>query len=175
MRCQNQLGETLLEQPLPVEYGGYPSLYCNRGLVQRIMYDHAVSLGAEITFGTRITRVFDNAQEAGVYVGDQKVVADAVVVADGVHSKGRAYVTGVVDKPKASGFAVYRSWFPLKALGGDPLLEEFVSSKKSIFRVWIGANTHGIVLTNPKMQTCVCFCTHKVRFSCSIESRRMES
>lgn len=162
LRCQDQKGNILIDQELPKEYDGYPNLYCNRGGVQKIMYDHAISLGVEFQFSARITKVFDDALGAGIYVGDKNVTADVVVVADGVHSKGRAYITGKADKPVASGFAVYRSWFSMDALKGEPLLEEIVNSKDDLFRVWIALNTHGIVVTNVKLQTVVCFITHKV-------------
>jgi flavin-dependent dehydrogenase len=162
LRCQNEHGEVLIDQDLPEEYNGFPNLYCNRGGVQRIMYDYAISIGVEVTFGARITKVIEDATSASIFVGDQKVVADVVIVADGVHSKNREYVTGVVEKPKASGFAVYRSWFSMNELKGEPLLQEIVNSDKDQFLVWIGLNTHGIVTTNVKLQTIVCFYTHKV-------------
>jgi 2-polyprenyl-6-methoxyphenol hydroxylase-like FAD-dependent oxidoreductase len=162
MHCQNEHGEVLVDQVLPAEYNGYPNLYCNRGGVQRIMYDYAISIGVEVTFGARITKVSEDATSAWIYLGDQKVVADLVVVADGVHSKSRAYVTGAVEKPKASGFAVYRSWFSMDRLKDDPLLQHIVNSDKDQFLVWLGLNTHGMVVTNVKLQTVVCFLTHKV-------------
>lgn len=128
------------------------------------MYDHAISIGVEVKFGMRITEVFDDATSAGIYVGDQKVMSDIVIVADGVHSKSRKYVTGTADKPKASGFAVYRSWFSMEELRDEPLLQDIVNADKDQFRVWIGLNTHGIVTTNVKLQTVVCFYTHKVSY-----------
>jgi 2-polyprenyl-6-methoxyphenol hydroxylase-like FAD-dependent oxidoreductase len=163
MHCQNEHGEVLIDQPLPEEYNGFPNLYCNRGGVQRVMYDYAISIGVEVNFGARITKVADDTTSAWIYVGDEKIVADVVIVADGVHSKSRAYVTGAVEKPVASGFAVYRSWFPMDELKDEPLLQDIVNSDKDQFRVWIGLNTHGIVVTNVKLQTVVCFLTHKVR------------
>jgi 2-polyprenyl-6-methoxyphenol hydroxylase-like FAD-dependent oxidoreductase len=162
LRCQNKEGEILIDQELPLDFNGFPNLYCNRGGVQKVMYNYAVSLGVEVNFGSRITRVFDDADSAGIFVGDEKVVADFVVVADGVHSKSRGYVTGITDKPQASGFAVYRSWFSMDEIRDEPLLQEIVNSKTDLFQVWIGLNTHGIVTTNVKLQTVVCFCTHKV-------------
>jgi len=162
MHCQNEHGEVLVDQPLPEEYNGFPNLYCNRGGVQRIMYDYAISIGVEVTFGARIMNVSDDTTSAWIYVGNEKVVADVVIVADGVHSKSRAYVTGAVEKPQASGFAVYRSWFSMDMLRDEPLLRHIVNSDKDQFLVWLGLNTHGMVVTNVKLQTVVCFLTHKV-------------
>lgn len=73
-------------------------------------YDHAVSLGVEVHFRTR--QMFnDEKGSARICVGGEMITADLVVVADGVHSKWRAYVTGTSDNPQSSVFVVYRSWF----------------------------------------------------------------
>lgn len=40
-----------------------------------------------------------------------KVSADVVIGADGVRSKARELVLGYFDKPKSSGYAVYRAWY----------------------------------------------------------------
>jgi 2-polyprenyl-6-methoxyphenol hydroxylase-like FAD-dependent oxidoreductase len=40
-----------------------------------------------------------------------KVSADVVIGADGVRSKARELVLGYFDKPKSSGYAIYRAWY----------------------------------------------------------------
>jgi 2-polyprenyl-6-methoxyphenol hydroxylase-like FAD-dependent oxidoreductase len=40
-----------------------------------------------------------------------KVTGDVVVGADGVRSRARTLVLGYEDKPKSSGYAVWRAWF----------------------------------------------------------------
>jgi len=57
---------------------------------------------------------------------------------------------------------VYRSWFSMDMLRDEPLLRHIVNSDKDQFLVWLGLNTHGMVVTNVKLQTVVCFLTHKV-------------
>lgn len=39
-----------------------------------------------------------------------KISADIVIAADGVRSKARKTVLGYEDKPKSSGYAVWRAW-----------------------------------------------------------------
>jgi len=163
MKLQTQDGKVLLQQGLPSHYGGFPNVYCNRGYTQKAIFEYALSLGIEFRFGSRVSDYFEGPDSAGIKIGDETFIADAVVVADGVHSKGRALITGIADKPQSSGFAVYRSWFPMDAIKGDPLLQDIVNSKDDLFLVWIGPDTHAIVLTNVKEQHVVCFCTHKVR------------
>lgn len=40
----------------------------------------------------------------------KQIVGDVVIGADGVRSKARELVLGYVDKPKSSGYAVWRAW-----------------------------------------------------------------
>lgn len=162
MRCHNSQGEVLIDQELPPDYGGFPNVYVNRGRTQRLMYDYAVSLGIEFNFGKRVGEYIEEHDRAGIQIEGEKHYATVVVVADGIHSKARAYITGKATKPVSSGFAVYRSWFSLDALRDEPLLDGITKSKEDLFLVWIGPDTHAIVLTNPKLNHLVCFCTHKV-------------
>ena len=41
----------------------------------------------------------------------RQVPADVVIAADGVKSKARQAVLGYEDKPKSSGYAVWRAWY----------------------------------------------------------------
>jgi 2-polyprenyl-6-methoxyphenol hydroxylase-like FAD-dependent oxidoreductase len=45
------------------------------------------------------------------YTDEIQVVADVVVGADGVRSKARTLVLGYEDKPKSSGYAIWRAWY----------------------------------------------------------------
>jgi 2-polyprenyl-6-methoxyphenol hydroxylase-like FAD-dependent oxidoreductase len=163
MRCHNSAGKVLIHQDLPPDYDGSPNVYTNRGRTQKIIYEHAVSLGIEVNFGCRVTDFFEDENGAGVVVNNgEKYTADAVLVGDGIHSRARRVITGKIESAKPSGFAVYRSWFTLDALKGEPLLEDIVNSKEDLFLVWIGPDTHAIVLTNVQLNYLVCFCTHKV-------------
>jgi len=125
------------------------------------MYQYALSLGVEFTFNARVSEYFEEDGCAGIINVGQKHTADFVIAADGVHSKGRAYVTGIADKAKKSGFAVYRSWFSLDRLAGHPLTAYMAESKKDLFAIWIAEDTHAILTTNVNLQTCTCFATHK--------------
>lgn len=162
MHCHNSKGKLLISQDLPPEVEGFPNVYTNRGRTQRIMYEYAVSVGIQIAFSSRVTEFFEDEHQAGVVVNGEKHTADAVIVGDGVHSKARRVITGKIESAKPSGFAVYRSWFPLDALKDEPILADIVNSKEDLFLVWIGPDTHAIVLTNVKLKYLVCFCTHKV-------------
>src|SRR5277367_6193744 len=80
-------GSMIIAQDLPVDYEGYPALYLNRSRTQRFMYEYAVSIGIRFHFGCQITEFFEGDGEAGIIVNGSKVTADAVIAADGVHTK----------------------------------------------------------------------------------------
>ncbi|KAM5356837.1 hypothetical protein ACJ41O_003483 [Fusarium nematophilum] len=124
------------------------------------MYDYAVQLGVEFVFGKCIANYWEDGERAGIYVDGEKIEADAVVAGDGVHSKARKYVTGVDEKPKRSGFAVYRSWFSMDALD-DPLTQQFATCGKDLNYVWIGTDIHAVVTTNSNLQSVTAFVTHR--------------
>ena len=159
---QDKTGKVLLEQPLETVFDGYPNVYVNRGHVQRLMLDYAKSLGIEINLGSPVSEVFESDVSAGVRVGEKWYEADCVLVGDGVRSKARAFVTGLVDRPKKSGFAIYRAWFPLDRLRGDVVVEGLTRTKEPVAKIWIAADSHAILTTNLNMRAATCFLTHRV-------------
>ncbi|EOD46019.1 putative mak1-like protein [Neofusicoccum parvum UCRNP2] len=98
MKINNVSGAFLVDSPLnayapssPGGIGGYPA---HRGDLAAAFYAHALSLGIEIRLGHRITSYFEDGAAAGVIVDGQRVAADVVVGADGVHSAARGPITG---------------------------------------------------------------------------------
>lgn len=158
-------GNPLCTQPLPEESFGYPNIIAHRGETQSFMYDYAKSLGVEIHFNSRVTGYFEDDLGPGVVVGGKQIRASGVIATDGIHSQGKTYITGVETAAPASGFAVYRSWFPMSLLAEDPLTKHIAESKKDEWYVWLGPNVHAIVTTNVALQKLVCFCTHQVSFA----------
>ncbi|KAH8812869.1 hypothetical protein F5884DRAFT_671763 [Xylogone sp. PMI_703] len=161
MILQDQNGMTLLSQELPSTYDSFPNVIAHRGETQRIMYEYAKSLGVDFQFDCRVTDYFEDKDGAGVIINEERHNARGVIAADGIHSKARSYVSGKQTTTGSSGFAVYRSWFPLERLKNDPLTRPLAESKKDQWFVWIGKDIHAIILTNITLQKCVCFCTHK--------------
>lgn len=162
MTLYNSDGELMIDAPLPQEFDGYPILFPLRGYSQKVIYEHAVSIGVKFRLDSRVSSYFEEDDCAGVVVNNERLKADGVIAGDGVHSTGRAFIKGVKEHPRTSGFAVYRSSFPLAVLAQDPRLQHFVNAKEDLFHVWIGTNVHAIVLTNVEMQNVVVFCTHTV-------------
>jgi 2-polyprenyl-6-methoxyphenol hydroxylase-like FAD-dependent oxidoreductase len=101
-----------------------PAFNGHRGELHEIVFRYAESLGINIHLGRKIVRYFEDSEGAGVEFekrgvdgeagkeGEIEVVrGDVVVGADGVRSKARTLVLGYEDKPKSSGYAVWRAWY----------------------------------------------------------------
>ncbi|SJL01263.1 related to fusarubin cluster-monooxygenase [Armillaria ostoyae] len=71
-----------------------------------------------------------------------KLEADLVIAADGVGGKGWGIVSGKKDQPISSGYAIYRTTFPLEYALKDPLLAKMYEGDGSHGSVYIGSNTH---------------------------------
>ncbi|PNP73559.1 hypothetical protein FNYG_13104 [Fusarium nygamai] len=134
-------GERILEAPLPPTIGGFPVLFPSRGLVQQLIYNYAVELGVKFRFGFRVIQFHEDDDSAGVYIGGELLKADAVIGADGVHSKARQFVTGKADAPRTSGGAVYRAYFDLDLLANDPLTKHLVEADRDLFLLWQTASS----------------------------------
>ncbi|EXJ71844.1 uncharacterized protein A1O5_04345 [Cladophialophora psammophila CBS 110553] len=154
-------GKLILAQKLPSEFHGNPNVYTARGGAQAVFYEYAKSLGVDVVFGARVSEIYETADAAGIVANGVKHEADCIVAADGVHSKARGFVTGIPDRPKKSGFAVYRSWFPMSRLLENPLTKPLAESENPIFKIWISEDIHAICTTNPSLQRATCFVTHK--------------
>ena len=99
----------------------------HRGEFHRIVFNYARDdLGIPIHLGSRIEKYFETETEAGIILDSgEEVTADVVIGADGVRSKARELVLGYVDKPKSSGYAVFRAWFTNEEMMKDPETRRF--------------------------------------------------
>lgn len=154
-------GELLTKQSFAWENEHWgPRLSGHRGEMHAAIYAHAVARGTiDIRIGHRVTGYFETDEGAGVIVqsggGDdddddnngeqepqeQRLTADVVLAAEGVRSPGRGLVLGFEDKPKSSGYAVYRAWFPAERLRADPLTRPLVSNGDWMGG-WVGPDLH---------------------------------
>jgi len=113
----------------------------HRGELHSIIYEHAKARGIDIRFGVRVTDYFETDDHAGVVANGERMTADVVIAAEGVRSPGRKIVLGFDDKPKSSGYAVYRAWFPGEAIADNPLLKHMVVNGDT-HQGWIGPDLH---------------------------------
>lgn len=132
----------------------------------KMLYNYVTMLGISVTFGQTVVDYFEVPGEsrAGAITdkGDQ-FEANLVIAADGVGSQSWKAVSGEQEKPISSGFSVYRVAYPTKRTYENPFLAEQYALKEGgddICQVFLGKNTHGIVLVAPDITTW--FLTHKV-------------
>lgn len=164
MRFLNTQGELLLDQALPADPEGFPNFFTHRGETCLLMFEHAKSLGIDFTLNTRVTRFFEDENLGGIEANGKEYTADLVIAADGVNSKARDLVLRREEQVTSSGFAIYRSWFPLQMLRDNPKTAHLGNVKEDFFHVWIGDDVHVIIATDLAMDMGGCWATHKVCF-----------
>ncbi|KAF2462841.1 FAD/NAD(P)-binding domain-containing protein [Lindgomyces ingoldianus] len=135
-------GDFVTRQSFADERKWGPRINGHRGELHGIIWGHAVDRGTiDIRLGKRVTDYFEDDDKAGVVVDGEKMYADVVIAAEGVRSRGRKIVLGFEDRPKSSGYAVYRAWFPGEAIAGNEMLKHLVVNGDT-HSGWIGPDLH---------------------------------
>ncbi|KAK5657890.1 hypothetical protein OQA88_2439 [Cercophora sp. LCS_1] len=154
-------GEVVYHQRSPPGAPEAPILNGHRGELHEIVFNYARELGIPIHLNQRVEEYFEDAERAGIVLKNgQKVYADIVIGADGVRSKARELVLGYVDKPKSSGYAVWRAWFSNDDMIKDPRTKEFCENGDT-FNGWIGPDVHFLFSTIKGGKDCCWVLTHK--------------
>jgi 2-polyprenyl-6-methoxyphenol hydroxylase-like FAD-dependent oxidoreductase len=84
-------------------------------------------IGIEVEYGHRVVDYYEDvkAGKGGVVLDNgDKIEADLVVAADGVGTKSHKLVTGHQVRARSSGYAIYRTAFPVEVAFADPLVAE---------------------------------------------------
>ncbi|CAG8983023.1 hypothetical protein HYALB_00010149 [Hymenoscyphus albidus] len=155
-------GEIIHHQKAPPRNDEAPNLNGHRGELHGIVYNHAKSdLKIPIHLGKKAIRYFEEGDKAGIELEDREVVTgDVVIGADGVRSRARTLVLGYEDKPKSSGYAVFRAWFSNKDMILDPETSHFCTNGDT-FNGWIGPDVHFLFSTIKNGSDCCWVLTHK--------------
>ncbi|KAL4802208.1 hypothetical protein BDV18DRAFT_167069 [Aspergillus unguis] len=130
-----ETGEVLAQQPA-MDMAGYIG---HRGDYHQAFLNRVAALGVPLHMGCRVV-AFDEDKPSITLANGQVHQADVIVAADGIKSLARELVLGFEDKPKSSGYACYRAYFPGAFLKKDPLCREFV--EKDCINIWIGHDVH---------------------------------
>ncbi|KAF4304522.1 hypothetical protein GTA08_BOTSDO07409 [Botryosphaeria dothidea] len=154
-------GDVIVQQRQQLTRDGFPALISPRGYLHLAMYRYVVSIGVKIHFGTPITDVFEEDDVAGVYVDGKRFEASGVIATDGIHSKVRAKILKDESRPSSSGFAIYRSFFDIDRLLDDPKTRRFAEGDEDEISVWIGKDTHAVLLTDKNLGKIGAFLTHR--------------
>ncbi|KAL1861104.1 hypothetical protein Plec18167_002806 [Paecilomyces lecythidis] len=155
-------GELITTQKTPELDPEAPVFNGHRGELHTVVFNYARDeLGIPIHLGHRVTEYFEDDKHAGIVLDNgEKVSGDVVVGADGVRSKARELVLGYFDKPKSSGYAVFRAWFPNTDMIKDPRTRHFCENGDT-FNGWIGPDVHFLFSTIKNGQDCCWVLTHR--------------
>ncbi|KAK3402351.1 hypothetical protein B0T20DRAFT_504773 [Sordaria brevicollis] len=154
-------GEVVHHQISPKQDERAPVFNGHRGELHQVVFEYAREIGVEVRLGRRVEGYFEGEEGAGVVLeGGERVSADLVIGADGVRSKARQLVLGYEDKPKSSGYAVWRAWFPSTSMLLDPRTAEFCNNGDT-FNGWIGPDVHFLFSTIKNGSDCCWVLTHK--------------
>ncbi|KAM0189027.1 hypothetical protein ACHAPA_007701 [Fusarium lateritium] len=155
-------GEVVYHQKRPPPNPEAPILNGHRGELHEVIFKYARDeLGIPIHLGQRVSEYFEDDGSAGVILkSGEKIVGDVVIGADGVRSKARELVLGYIDKPKSSGYAVWRAWFSNKDMIADPRTKEFCENGDT-FNGWIGQDVHFLFSTLKGGKDCCWVLTHR--------------
>lgn len=106
-------GEVMFHQDIAKTIPEAPIFNGHRGELHQVVFDYARNeLGIPIHLGQPVTEYFEDDHQAGIVLKNGvRAVGDVVVGADGVRSKARELVLGYEDKPKSSGYAIWRAWY----------------------------------------------------------------
>lgn len=154
-------GEIVINQKNPKYKEESANYNGHRGELHQVIFDYARDdLGIPIHLDRRIEQYFEEDGLAGIILNNgEKVSGDIVIAADGVRSKAREIVLGYEDKPKSSGYAVWRTWFPNKDMLADPLTAHFCNNGDT-FNGWIGPEMHFLFSTIKNGSDCCWVLTH---------------
>ncbi|KAK1037342.1 hypothetical protein LTR33_016233, partial [Friedmanniomyces endolithicus] len=155
-------GEIVLNSKNPPADPEAPVFNGHRGEFHSILFHYVKDeLCIPVRLGCRIQKYFETESEAGIELETgEKVTADVVIGADGVRSKARELVLGYVDKPKSSGYAVYRAWYSNTEMMADPETRQFCENGDT-FNGWIGPEVHFLFSTIKGGSDCWWVLTHK--------------
>ncbi|KAH7155948.1 FAD binding domain-containing protein [Dactylonectria macrodidyma] len=166
MEMHNSKGELIINSNLGGYSGGkgkghgYPA---HRGDLAMAFYDHAKDLGVEFMLGHRVLEYFEDENEAGVVIDGQKITADCVIGADGIHSKARGAITGTNPAPHSSGYAMYRAWFDADEVAADPETRWIMEGShiNDISKLYFSTDLHLMLGTAKRGKEIFWMCTHK--------------
>lgn len=118
----------------------------HRADYQRVLAEEARRLGAEFRLGAGVIEVECNNERSVVTLDTgEKLAADVVVGADGLHSQVRTAILGYVKEPVESGDLAYRITIPRAELEHDP--DPFINgiANRRVSATWWGPDMHVVL------------------------------
>lgn len=131
-----------------------------RSTFHNLLHKYTEKLGIEIKLSTLVTDYFETDEHAGIVLEDgSKLTADIVVAADGIGSKSWNLVSGYKEKAISSGFALFRTTYPVERALQNPIVAERYKELGERAELYIGPGAHMIAAKSEKEM--VFMLTHK--------------
>lgn len=113
----------------------------HRPKFHQFLLAQARGVGIEVEYGQRVVEYFEDAtaRKGGVVLqGGSKLEADVVIAADGVGTKSYMLTMGEKVDAKGSGYAIYRTAYPVDVALADPQVAErfkLLEDGRSVFEL----------------------------------------
>ena len=126
-----------------------------RADMAQILTDEVQRRGIEIRYNSKVINYFETAEHGGVVLENgERLMADVVVAADGLHSRSWKLVVGTKEEPSSSGNAIYRAAYPLERALQDPVYRNYHEKDdvdgRDRLRFLVGPSFHGMTMFNRK-------------------------
>lgn len=164
--------EACYQTPFPRSYDAYKfdgskigklgeGLGMSRSEFHSLLHQYALHIGIPIRYGAKAVDYFETEDEAGVELEDgERISADIAVAADGIGSRSRRLIADTKEQPISSGFALFRSTFPVELALKNPLVAEAIGNIECVSRLFFGLGAHLVMGKTPKDM--IWMLTHKV-------------
>ncbi|KAG6849360.1 hypothetical protein H0H93_009103 [Arthromyces matolae] len=138
MLCIDESGECLgphiwNEEMLREARGEF--IFAHHADFRRLLYNAAVSLGADVRLGTSVASIDPEAQTVTLENGDV-LSADVIIGADGAHGMARRLITD--EPPEPHSMVMYSTLVSKKAIIADPELRYFYDRDYTSMFSWFG-------------------------------------
>ncbi|KAF5515166.1 FAD-dependent monooxygenase fsr3 [Colletotrichum siamense] len=154
--------EACYQTPFPRSYDAYKfdgskigklgeGLGMSRSEFHSLLHQYALNIGIPIRYGAKAVDYFETEDEAGVELEDgDRISADIAVAADGIGSRSWRLIAGTKEQPISSGFALFRSTFPVELALKNPLVAEAIGNIECVSRLFFGSGAHLVMGKTPK-------------------------
>ncbi|EEP82799.1 predicted protein [Uncinocarpus reesii 1704] len=137
----------------------------NRGALVSVMYEYSQTLGIKVFLDSTVTDYWESESEAGVVVNGERVAADCVICAEGIHSPGRKIITGQEMELQETGFSATRGYLDANIVAQDSKLSwiiDDIETEDCIYG-WLGPRVHFGITTKKKDNELFWYCCHQRR------------
>ncbi|KAF2209569.1 hypothetical protein CERZMDRAFT_46749 [Cercospora zeae-maydis SCOH1-5] len=114
-----------------------------RPLFHKMLYHQLERFGVQVRFGVNVREFYeDGDRKVGGVVTEsgEKIEADLIIAADGLHSKSHSIVSKNAPAAKPTGRTIFRSAFSLDIAEADPLVAETfgrLNGQDPLMQVWL--------------------------------------